>query len=111
MYYCITDFISKANEGNFCCIIIIESEAAEGCVYGAGESAVCSGGDQPAVRGETEKMELGKVSSQLQYRCQEPGSKWGFRNWMPKIGNCKILGCLIFKGRQQFIQITAICMY
>ena len=26
------------------------------------------------------------------------GSDLGFRNWVPKIGNCKMLGIQIFKG-------------
>ena len=37
----------------------------------------------------------------------------GFRNWVPKIGNCKILGCLIFQGRPRYIQYihSRICPY
>ena len=39
------------------------------------------------------------------------GSLAGFRNWEPKIGDCKILGHPIFKGRPQNTQITTITMY
>ena len=37
--------------------------------------------------------------------------KAGFRNWVPKIGNCKIFGCLIFQERSQYTQITTTDMY
>ena len=35
----------------------------------------------------------------------------GFRNWVPEIGNLKILGRPIFQGRPQYTQITTINMY
>ena len=38
-------------------------------------------------------------------------SKSGFRNWVPKIVNCEIFGCLIFQGRPQYTQIKTINMY
>ena len=39
------------------------------------------------------------------------GSLPGFRNWVPKIGNCKTFGCPIFQRRPEYIQITTINMY
>ena len=38
-------------------------------------------------------------------------TKPGFRNWEPKIGNCKILGCPFFQGRPQYTHITNINKY
>ena len=35
----------------------------------------------------------------------------GFRNWVSKIDNCKILGRPIFRGRLQYTKITTINMY
>ena len=39
------------------------------------------------------------------------GSSPGFRNWVPKIGNCKILGRPNFKKGPQYIQISTINMF
>ena len=39
------------------------------------------------------------------------GSKPGFRNWIPKVGNCKILRHPIFNGRPQYTPISTIKMY
>ena len=38
-------------------------------------------------------------------------SKPGFRNWVPKIGNCKIFGRPNFEGGSQYTQISIINMY
>ena len=35
----------------------------------------------------------------------------GFRNWVPKIGSCKIFGCPNFKGGSQYTHISTINMY
>ena len=39
------------------------------------------------------------------------GSKPGFRNWVPKIGNCKILGHPNFYGGTQYTQISTMNMH
>ena len=43
--------------------------------------------------------------------CLSAVSKPGFRNSVPKTGNCKILGRLIFKGRPEYFEIANINMY
>ena len=35
----------------------------------------------------------------------------GFRNWLPKIGSCKISGRSDFEGGSQYTQISTINMY
>ena len=39
------------------------------------------------------------------------GLEAGFRNWVPKIGNCKISGRPNFEGGPRYTQITNINMY
>ena len=39
------------------------------------------------------------------------GSYPGFRNWVPKIGDCKMFGCTLFPGRPQYTQISTINMH
>ena len=38
-------------------------------------------------------------------------SQPGFRNWVPKIGNCTIIWPPIFKGKPQYIQTVTINVY
>ena len=39
------------------------------------------------------------------------GSWPGFRNWVPKIGNCKLWGRPISQGKPQYTPILTINMY
>ena len=41
----------------------------------------------------------------------EAVSKPGFRNWVPKIGSCKIFGRPNFQGGSQYTHISTINMY
>ena len=48
----------------------------------------------------TERVGSGKSMTEVS------AFKPGFRNWVPKIDNCKILGCLIFHRRPKYNQVT-----
>ena len=43
----------------------------------------------------------------LKRQASEPG----FRDWVPKFGNCKTFGHTFFQGRTQYIEIITIHLY